>query len=348
MPAESGDLKRLYKYLNVHPKTAILLIGWISYVLAHPKLPTSKYPILLIWSGQGSGKSVLCRLIMSLIDPNQVGLQVLPKNEKDLAIAAQTSHLLCCDNVRAISPAMADLLCVAATGGVVTSRQLYTDADMSLLNLHVALILNGIHSFVNQPDLSQRCLPIHLTRIQEEQRKSEVLLTQEIQADLPYIMRGLFDLIAEILIHLPSVQPSSPERMIDFVRWLAAMEKAQGTPEGVYQSEYSDALRHGQLDSLQENVLAAAILELVEELQGEDWHGTPEELLIELNCRASKGTQRSSDWPLNAISLSKRLAVLEAGLSSQGIEITFRRGKKREITITSNTHSAQGDMENGN
>jgi len=336
LPAESGDLKRLTKYLNLHPETATLLIAWITYVLAHPKLPTSKYPILLLTGGQGSGKSSLCNNILSnLIDPNRVGLQILPNNSKDLAIAAQNAHVLYYDNVRGFSHSMADVLCIAATGGVLSSRQLYTDADMTLLNLHVALVLNGIHSFIDQPDLAPRCLPIHLQPIPEERRRSDSALTQEFQADLPFIMRGLFDLIAGIFTHLPEARPTNPERMIDFVRWLAAMEKAHGAPTGVYQQEYSEALRHGQLDSLQENDLAAAILELVEDLPGGRWSGTPAELLTLLDGRVTKGTLRSKDWPVNAISLSKRLAVLEAGLGSQGVKITFSRGKQRSISITS-------------
>ena len=202
-------------------------------------------------------------------------------------------------------------------------------------NLHVALVLNGIHSFINQPDLAQRCLPIQLQTIPEDKRKSDTALVQEFNADLPYILRGLFDLIAEIYKHLGTAQVTNPERMFDFVQWLAAMEAAQGVPAGIYQMEYSETLRHGQLDSLQENELAAAVLDFVEELQGITWQGTPEELLNELNSRASKGTLRSKEWPLNPISLSKRLAVLEAGLRSQGITITFTRGKKRTIRIAS-------------
>lgn len=334
MPAQVGDLKRLNKYLNMHPTLSTLLIGWISFVMAHPKHPTSKYPILVLNGGQGCGKSSLCNYILrNLIDPNRVGLQILPNNSKDIAIAAQNSHVLYYDNVREFSHTMADILCVAATGGVLSARQLYTDADQQLLNLHVALVLNGIHSFITQPDLAQRCLPIHLSPIPEEQRMSDAILAQGFQADLPYIMRGIFDLIAEIFQNLPDAKPTNPERMIDFVRWLAAMEMAQGVPAGIYQMQYSGALRHGQLDSLQENVLAAAILDLSDGLPDGHWTGTPDELLNVLNRNATKGTLRSRDWPVNAISLSKRLGVLEAGLKSQGIDIIFSRGKKRNITI---------------
>lgn len=200
----------------------------LSYTLAHPKLATTKYVILLLQGEQGSGKSFLCQIIQSLIDPNNVGIQILPTNGKDLAIAAQNSHVLIYDNVRGFKQMMADLMCIASTGGALSSRQLYTDADQAIQRLHVALILNGIHDFVNQPDLAQRCLPIHFKPLPAQIRRSESDLMREFECDLPAIQRGLFDLIANILQHLPSVEITKHERMIDFVRWLAAMEKARG------------------------------------------------------------------------------------------------------------------------
>ena len=339
MPSETGELNRLKKYLNLHPADAMIFIAWISYTAAHAKIPTSKFPLLVLNGPEGLGKSFTCYIISCLIDPCRIVLQKLPTNDKDLAITAQNGHVICFDNIRSISPAMSDNFCIAATGGVISTRQLYTDADMSVLNLHCAIVLNGIHAFIGQQDLAQRCVVIHPQPIEEKNRKSESVLEQELKTDLPYIIRGLFDLIAEIFKYLPTVKPICPERMIDFSHWLGALEKVQGAPEGVYQMQYSDVLKKGRLDGLQENELGVAMLAFAEEPDGENWQGTPDELLAELNRRASKGTLRSRDWPINPISLSKRLAVLQAGLKSQGIDVTFGRGKKRSITI--NTTQAQ-------
>jgi hypothetical protein len=51
MPAQVGDLDLLNKYLNLHPAQAVLFIAWISYTLAHPKLPASKFVILVLQGG---------------------------------------------------------------------------------------------------------------------------------------------------------------------------------------------------------------------------------------------------------------------------------------------------------
>lgn len=332
LPAETGDFELLYKYLNMHSVSRVLFIAWLSYTLAHPKLPSSKYVILVLQGNQGSGKSSLCKNIINpLLDPNAIGVQMMPISIKDMAVAVSNRHLACFDNVREIRQHMADALCVTATGGTLTSRQLYTDGEQAAIPLHCAVVLNGIHSFIDQPDLAQRCIPIELNTLPEKNRKSEKQLIQELNTDLPIILRGLLDLIAAIFTHLPSVQVSNPERMIDFVHWLAAMEMATGTPNGVYQSAFSDAIQMGQLDSLLDNTLASAVVDFATS-EGE-WSDTPADLLNALNRKVDKNTQRNRDWPQNAIALSKRLKPLQAALATQGIHISFTRGKNRIITI---------------
>jgi hypothetical protein len=332
LPSDTCNINKLYPYLNMHESSKILFIAWLTYTLAHPKLPISKYVILVLQGNQGSGKSSLCKnIILPLIDPSSIGVQMMPTTIKDLAIAVNRKHVVCFDNVRSLSHATADGLCVAATGGTLTSRQLYSDDEQAAIPLHCAIVLNGIHSFIDQSDLAQRCLPIELKQISESDRKSEKQLTQQLNADLPEIMRGLLDLIAAIFTYLPTVEVTNPERMIDFVHWLAAMEKAMNVPEGVYQAEFSDAIHQGQLDSLLDNTLASAVVDFAN-AEG-DWFGTPAQLLHELNHTVDKNTQRDREWPLNPIALSKRLKPLLASLSTQAIYITFTRGKNRIITI---------------
>lgn len=335
MPGLIGDRKLLNKYLNMSAQEIVLLTAWISYTLAHPKVASSKYPILVLQGNEGSGKSSLCKnVLIRIIDPSELGVQVFPNNAKDLAIAGQNAHVLCFDNLRSFKTNMADMLCIAATGGTITTRQLYTDADQEAIRLHVALILNGIHSFIDTPDLSQRCLPIHLIALDNANRKSENDLVSELEADLPAIMCYLFNLIASIFKHLPNVEITDPERMIDFVAWLAAMEKEDDAPPGAYQGLYSETLKQGQLDTLMDNPLAAAIIEFMDDFHGNSCSDTPTNLLKKLNFCVDRGTQLSRDWPQNPIALSKRIAGLQAGLLSQGIRIELTRGKQRTVTIT--------------
>ena len=105
-------------------------------------------------------------------------------------------------------------------------------------------------------------------------------------------------------------------------------------PAGVCQWNYSDVLREAQLDTLMDHPLAAAVLQLMEDLGDAPWSGTPAELLNKLNNLVATGTQRSREWPPNAIALSKRLVSAKGGLLTQGIDVQLSRGKQRQITIT--------------
>lgn len=341
MPAEVGNIGLLKNHVHMHARPYKLLLAWITYTLATPKLLASKFPILLLVGGEGSGKSALATLLIRLIDPSRIGVQRLHSKPKDFAVAAQNSHVVALDNLRTISPDASDTLCMAATGGSVSSRQLYTDGDQSILNLHVAVILNGIHSFVNQPDLAQRMVPLYLQTIPEDQRRSDVEMAAALKVDLPFIQQGLFQLIARIFEQLPNAKVVSPTRMIDFSRWLGAMELVDGAPVGTYQDVYCEALMQGQLDSLQDSVLAAAILEFTRDHMDSQWSGTPAELLVELNSHTTAGTQRSKDWPMNPIALSKRLLPLQTGLLTQGIAVEPTRGKERAITIKKSSSRVQ-------
>ena len=337
MPAEVGNLALLDKYVNLHPQSLMLFIAWLTYTLANPKRPSAKFLILVLHGPQGSGKSTACKLIIRLIDPSVIDVQVMPGNKVDLAIAAQNAHVLCYDNLREFRHWLADLLCIASTGGSISTRQLYSDADQQVHQLHVALVLNGIHAFIDQPDLAQRTLTLDMRSFDESSRKSEGDMLREFELELPAIQRGLFDLISNILLHMPTAEVTNPERMIDFVRWLAGYEKACGLPPGIYQAAYSEALCLGQRDSLLDNLLGATLLEYAEKHIGHSWSGTPTELLTKLNATRSLSAQRSREWPQCPIGLSKRLGPLHAPLLSQGIRVELTRGKYRTITITKDT-----------
>jgi hypothetical protein len=245
---------------------------------------------------------------------------------------ARNAHLFSVDNARGFPPPMADALCIASTGGALTGRQLYSDADEHVLQLHCAVVLNGIHSLVDQPDLAQRCLQIEVLPLPEVGRKPEAQMQKEFATDLPAIQRGLYDLTAQILKFLPDAKVTNPERMLDFVHWLAAMEMAEGAPSGVYQEAYSYAVHQGQRDSVLDDVLAAAVLEFAERTTS--WSGTPQQLLTALAAYVPSETKRSRQWPATPIALSKRLRSFEASLLTQRVRVSFSRGKERAIDIT--------------
>ena len=331
-PADKGDLSIIDKYLNLEEDDIVMFKGLVSYINAHPKVPSTNYPITAMIGGQGTGKSFQSKLFQSLIDPSTVGVQSMPKNEKDFSITLQNTHLLCADNTRKLRESRADLCCISTSGGAVSSRALYTNDDQHVIHLHGALLLNGIHNFIDQPDMAERSVILHPLPINPEQRKSEAELMADLEKDMPVILRGLYDYIAKIFAQ-PEVRSKRPERLIELSDWYARMEKVDGVDEGTYQSIYSANLRQAQLNSLFENALAVAIIQFAESLKN-PWKGTPSDLLDELNQEVSRATQRSPYWPQNSIAFSKRILVLQTGLKSQGIYVTKGRRKERQILLT--------------
>ena len=196
------------------------------------------------------------------------------------------------------------------------------------------MILNGIHNFVQESDLASRCITVTLQPLDYGTRRDETELSLAIQEQLPNIFRGVLNLAAKILQAEPQAKVINPERLMNFSRWLAAMETVLKLPQGNLQKAYSDNLRQASLDNVQENVVAVTLLRFMEKTINGHWQGTATKLLEELSKIAPANTvQRQSEWPQNAISMSKRLKQLEALVEPQGITIDFSHGTQRTIDI---------------
>jgi len=335
-PAENANLELLFKFLNFEEEHAWLLIVWICFTLSTPRSSHASFPILVLIAEQGASKSTTCRLILrSLLDPSQMGIQGFPSNRQDIVLSANQAHFLIYDNLRYLSDKWSDILCIASTGGNDPTRRLYTDSEMVNHPFHVPLVLNGIHDFVEEPDLAQRCLRLELKSIPEGKRRDEKEFTDEFNAELPEIFKGILDLTAKILEKLPTANVTHPERMLGFVRYLAAAEEVMDFETGKLQSVYSGILNDTQRDSMLSNPVALAVYKLVtDEGCKDEWSGTPTELLDKLNNPMSLSGYRDRSFPTNPIALSKQLSALKAPLLSQNIEVVFTRGKERRISIT--------------
>jgi hypothetical protein len=66
------------------------------------------YPVLAIAGEQGSAKTVLSKLLRALIDPSVAPVRALPRDERELFIAASHSHVLAFDNLSGLPPWLSD------------------------------------------------------------------------------------------------------------------------------------------------------------------------------------------------------------------------------------------------
>jgi hypothetical protein len=332
MPATKGDLGKLLPYLNLLEPDQWLLIVWIAYTLAHPKISTTNYVILTLRGNRGVGKSTLAWILAALTDPSVIGLQAFPSKLTDLAIASGNAHVLFFDNIRRFLTAMSDGLCTMSTSGYLANRMLYSDDQESVKKLHCACVLNGIHAFIVEPDLAQRCLPLTLLQLDPASRITESQMKAQFEKDQPEIFRGILDLIADIFTHLPSVNPIHNERMLDFVRWLTAAEKVLGFEVGYLQRRYSANLTGSMKAALEDDPLAINVIRFAK--KHKKWSGTSTQLLAFLDNRAGPDVIATNRWPKNAISLSLFLKGLQTQLSGAGVDIKIgKQGKTRQVTV---------------
>jgi hypothetical protein len=330
-----GDFYRLFRYLkHLRFQDQRLVGALVLYIMAHPKSPMTVFIHLFLIGPQGSGKTLLAEMLMAIISRSSVGVQPLPRNAVDLAIAASQGPLCGFDNVRSMPQWLSDLFCLMATSGVVTGRTLYSNASQSVISLHCPAIVTSLHAVITEPDLADRCLQVNVPPLDAECRRDPAVLMHEFEQDLPTIYRGALELIAEIYQQLPLVEPINPQRVYRFSHWLAALERVEGAPPGGYQSFYRDSLGQVMLDSLHESSLNVAVLDFVEGLSERSWSGTATELLAVLNRATGRRSSSGGDWPVNEIALSRRLRASVAAFRTQGIDIRFSKGRVRLITIT--------------
>jgi hypothetical protein len=73
-------------------------------------------------------------MLKALVDPNVAPVRALPREERELMIAANNSYLLAFDNLSGLPAWLSDGLCRLASGGSFAVRQLYTDDEEVLFS----------------------------------------------------------------------------------------------------------------------------------------------------------------------------------------------------------------------
>ena len=233
VPERGGSIEQLGKFLNVRSQADfVLAVTWLLAAL-RGKGP---YPALVLSGEQGTAKSTLCAILRALIDPNAASLRALPREDRDLFIAASNGHVLAFDNVSGLPPWLSDTLCRLATGGGFATRQLYTDDDEALFNAKRPIILNGIEDFVTRPDLADRAIVLTLEPIPEERKRSEEELWGVFELERARILGVLLDAVAHGLKRMPETRLAKLPRMADFARWGTACETAFW-PAGAFQTD---------------------------------------------------------------------------------------------------------------
>ncbi|CAM3276602.1 hypothetical protein [Moritella viscosa] len=316
-----GDWKKLLPYLNMEKKHQFLFIAWLLHTMTLVRDPDTAYPILVIYGGQGTGKSTFCkRIIRPLLDPRAAKIKSFPKKQEDLAISLQNEFASIYDNLRSLSKSWSDYLCIASTYGVEEKRKLYSDGDSVKFELHGSLILNGIHDFIEEPDLASRSIYISMKQLTGEQRVNGKAMLQNLKADLPEIYTGLLELLALILDVLPTVSINKAGRLNEFSSFLAAFEVVTKVPQGYLQNLYLKNQQDSALESLYLNKLAKPLILLAQKAGVQGRKYTPTELYNEL-VKVTPYHEQKGEFPENPIQFGLRIDGLISSMGMAGIRV---------------------------
>ena len=344
IPQRGGSIEALAAFLNLPaPDEFVLVIAWLLAALQRG----GPYPLLVIAGEQGSAKTVLTKILRALIDPNAAPTRALPREERDLMIAANNGHILAFDNLSGLPAWLSDALCRLASGGSFATRQLYTDCDEVLFQAARPAILNGIEDIVCRSDLADRAIFLTLEPIADERRRMERQLWREFEVARPRILGALFDAAAQGLRGLSRVRLERLPRMADFALWATACETAFWPP-GTFLRVY-DANRRAAIEGVIEADPVAVFVREIMAVRSA-WAGRASDLLRVHIAAGEDVLDGTTGWPKNPRALAGRLRRCQTFLRTVGIDIAFSREGRtgsRMIRITSLAKSPRTSVGNG-
>lgn len=342
-PVTGGKLDEMRGFMNVEDDaTWALVASWLVMTL-HPSGP---YPILSVTGEQGSAKTSFCKLLRSTVDPNRADLRAVPKDERDLMIAATNSHLMAYDNLSGITQELSDSLCRIATGAGFATRTLHSNDEETIFSVRRPILTNGIIDATGFPDLLDRTVSIFLRAIPDHKRREEHELWQGFNQAKPRILGALLSGVSHALKHRETVQLTHRPRMADFARWAVAAEEGIGLAKGAFFEAY-ESNRSSSNELALDNPIAVELQAFMALSEDSVWIGTATDLFKALNLMISNRGEIAKDkygWPKSANSLSGKLRRLAPNLRRVGIEVECGRtngGSKLRIERVPKRDSVQ-------
>lgn len=346
-PVTGGKLDELRTFMNVeNDATWALVASWLVMTLH----PTGPYPILSVTGEQGSAKTTACKLLRSLVDPNRADLRAVPKDERDLMIAATNSHLMAYDNLSGITQELSDSLCRIATGAGFATRTLHSNDEETIFSVRRPILTNGIIDATGFPDLLDRTVSVFLRAIPDQKRREEHELWTGYAQAKPRILGALLSGVSHAMKHRDTVTLTQRPRMADFARWAVAAEEGIGLKKGAFFEAY-ELNRSSSNEMALDNPIAVELQAFMECLTGAVWIGTATDLFKSLNTMiANRGevTKDKYGWPKSACSLSGKLRRIAPNLRRVGLEVECGRtngGSKLRIEKTQKASVQLGEKE---
>lgn len=320
IPERGGSIDELRALTNCASEADFKVFVGSILMCFHP---TGPYPLIYIRGEQGSAKSTHSRLLASLADPRSAPLSMGRPRARDLIVTASGVRLLGFDNVSLLRREFSDALCQLATGAGHRTRQLYTDAEQSIVEARIAVHLNGVGNPIKRPDLQERTGVVNLKPIPPEERRTEEEFLEAFEAARPRIFGALLDGLSSALANRATVKLDGYPRMADFALWVEAAAPAFGWKPG----EFAAALARGQGELVEDTIDGhpeiEALLRYIDEFG--EFDGTAQELLALLGTKV-RDEEKGRYWPTQPDQLTKRMDEFAPVLRAHGVG--FRRDRE--------------------
>jgi len=337
VPQRGGSIQALAGLLNLAGTDDFtLVVAWILTALR----PRGPYPLLSITGEQGSAKTVLSKLLKSLIDPNVATARTPARDDRELMIAAKHNLVLGFDNVSALSPWFSDALCRLATVASLAVRRLYTDDEEVLMQAARPVLLNGIEDVITRADLADRALFLELNAIDQASRRPEKAIWDSFAQIHPGVLGALLDAVVHGLRRLPHTHIGQLPRMADFAQWVSACEGALWK-QSRYMKAYGKNRYAAMVAVIEADPVAACVTQIMERTPC--WSGTASDLLRTGTQHYRSVGSLPRGWPNSPRATSGRPRRRQTSLRGLGINVAFKRGGRkgtRQITITRNKPQA--------
>ena len=242
------------------------------------------------------------------------------------------------DNVskNVVTREIADLLCSAVTGSTYQKRKLYTNDEITTLNLHNPIIINGLGLQFPYSDLLDRSIIISLTRIDDKNRLTEQQVWDDFYKCLPYLQGSIFKIISKALAIYPKLKLNNVPRLADFSLWGYSIAEAITTGLGkTFLQQYFENIENTSSTLIDNNPLLSTLKSLMNEL--DYWEGSATDLLRTLkNIYVEQNDTNflPNGFPKTANILSRRLKESNVELKQLNLDLTIGRDSNRFINIT--------------
>ena len=310
---------------NIEDADWIQVVGWLVGCFQE----YGGRAFLELLGGQGTGKSTLGRYLISLVDPNDVPMRSMPKNEQDLLISVLWRSVAGLDNLSVILAEMADAFCRISTGAGISNRTLFKDAEETLLKAQLPLLWTAIEpQAVRRADLQDRTITVRLESLGDDAVRGEREIAEAFEDIRPDLLGALYTAVAVALSRVDTMTIDRLPRLDDFATWVEASAPAFGWDEGAFIDVLESSRTEASAMAIEASPIGPLIVAFMKDRT--HWNGTSSKLLSDLRTLADEDTRRSRSFPKDASRLSGQLRRMVQPLKAVGIRVEFdRSGRSR-------------------